>query len=390
MRKFKFDIDDWTGGNTIGKSMGDAIGSTVPNVTFTLDLSIVDNEPISFNYNGLVPILIDWGDGTKNKYNKKGTIQHKYQKTEDVLLKVFIESKYLDILNKESVAHTGALSSNPILINYNNDNKVFNEYNIYGIQGIAHNYFLKYQSENSYEIYEFPEITINVKECIHTLKPYTFASTKLYGTINLPNSLTKIEDFVFTNTTFYGDIIIPDSVTYIGTDVFNNSSFYNCDTVSLPFSIDTVPDCMFLLYHGDEFIPLPRISNIGRVSFAYAYVSSNLVIPNYIKNIDSFAFYSALIYTITFDEGIKSIGNFAFATHTMACDVILPESLELLYESAFLKLGDRSVPPKSEALTVYVCEDTSIIPHKATGNYVKPNIVKYKKGNKPKQKSFDL
>ena len=29
MRKFNFDIDDWTGGNTLGKSMGDAIGSTV-------------------------------------------------------------------------------------------------------------------------------------------------------------------------------------------------------------------------------------------------------------------------------------------------------------------------------------------------------------------------
>ena len=29
MRKFKFDIDDWTGGNTIGKSMGDVVGSTL-------------------------------------------------------------------------------------------------------------------------------------------------------------------------------------------------------------------------------------------------------------------------------------------------------------------------------------------------------------------------
>ena len=29
MRKFKFNIGDWTGGNTIGKSMGDAVGSTV-------------------------------------------------------------------------------------------------------------------------------------------------------------------------------------------------------------------------------------------------------------------------------------------------------------------------------------------------------------------------
>ena len=29
MRKFNFDIDDWTGGNTLGKSMGDAVGSTV-------------------------------------------------------------------------------------------------------------------------------------------------------------------------------------------------------------------------------------------------------------------------------------------------------------------------------------------------------------------------
>ena len=385
MREFKFDIDDWTGGNTISKDMGDVVGSTVINVTFTLDLSIVDNEPISFNYNGLVPILIDWGDGTKNKYNKKGTIQHKYQKTEDVLLKVFIESKYLDILNKESVAHTGGvLPSDPILINYNNENDIFNEYNIYGIQGIAHNYFLKYQPGNSYKIYECPNFIINVKEGIHTLKPCAFASTKLYGTINLPNSLIKIEDYAFSNTKFYGDIIIPDSVTYIGNDVFNNSSFYNCDTISLPSGMDTVPDYMFILYHGDEFIPLPRISNIGNASFANAYVSSNLVIPNYIKNIDSFAFYSALIYTIIFEEGVKSIGAFAFATYTMACDVILPESLEQLHENAFLKLGDMSAPPESEAITVYVCEDTSIIPYKATGNYTKPNIVKYKKGNKPK------
>ena len=25
MREYKFNIDDWTGGNTIGKSMGDAV-----------------------------------------------------------------------------------------------------------------------------------------------------------------------------------------------------------------------------------------------------------------------------------------------------------------------------------------------------------------------------
>ena len=36
MRKFKFDIDDWTGGNTIGKSMGDAVGSTLKNPHTTI------------------------------------------------------------------------------------------------------------------------------------------------------------------------------------------------------------------------------------------------------------------------------------------------------------------------------------------------------------------
>lgn len=29
MRKFKFNIDDWTGGDTISNSMGDVVGSTV-------------------------------------------------------------------------------------------------------------------------------------------------------------------------------------------------------------------------------------------------------------------------------------------------------------------------------------------------------------------------
>jgi len=115
----------------------------------------------------------------------------------------------------------------------------------------------------------------------------------------------------------------------------------------------------------------------GNTLISYTGNDENIVIPNYVTAIGDYAFYycnadnpidveykhvsttrrySKLIATsITFPEGLKSIGNYAFYNAKIANSIVLPESLKNIGDYAFSKCGTNGItlPTKLESIGKY-------------------------------------
>jgi len=135
--------------------------------------------------------------------------------------------------------------------------------------------------------------------------------------LELPNSLTTIDNYAFANLNI-DSVIISNSITSIG-----YYAFYNCPIENISFesgsSLESIGDYAF------------SISNNENRTHSY-----DLIIPNSVTSIGSYAFYNTNISSVSFEYGttIETISSYSFA-NSLVESVTIPRSVTTVDNCAF-------------------------------------------------------
>ncbi len=252
--------------------------------------------------------------------------------------------------------------------------------------------------------------SVNIPEGVERINTSAFYGCTALSEVNLPDSLTVIEANAFAGCGSLTTITIPKNVTSIGNGAFvqsNSISSFNCnpDPANLTCSFDTlftngsnvtvnVPsrykdayvakfsesnvtfnasslvsgecgdNCEFVLdcdnvlvisgtgdmkdyeyagtpwynYSNDikEIIIEDGVTSIGVYAFYYCQKLTSVTIPDSVKTIGNYAFMTCFtLESVVIPDGVTSIGLYAFSNCRSLSSVTLPDSIIYLGNSAF-------------------------------------------------------
>ncbi len=248
----------------------------------------------------------------------------------------------------------------------------------------------------------FVEYGQEIKECIinegiTSVGDYTFDGIGWLGKVTLPDTLKEIGDRAFYDT-YITTIDIPDNVTKIGYGAFKNcynlksvrlpknlkvletDLFYDCldlAFIEIPESVEIIEDFVFHRCRSLTNVEIPKnVKWIGERVFddctslesltvdadnEYYFSDGNCIVEKATKtlvtacngfeiptgrkveHIGDYAFYYLWgNYEIVIPDGVRTIGSCAF-TSTGLAEITLPNSLEMLDESAFSNVSLKNV-----------------------------------------------
>lgn len=191
-------------------------------------------------------------------------------------------------------------------------------------------------------------------------------------TVYVRDNTIGIADGVFGGNTFLYNITLPDSIKYIGKEAFWNckwlsgidipegvteireSTFRNCwnlTEVKLPESLTTIGDGAFA-YYGDgsgdallSSITFPDgLISIGVDAFSGRSDITEVNIPDSVLNIGNQAFFGCKLSKVTLGNNVKTIGDRAFCCAKKAneydmisrySEVTIPKSVKSIGSEAF-------------------------------------------------------
>ncbi len=160
--------------------------------------------------------------------------------------------------------------------------------------------------------------------------------------VKIPKGVAKLNDQSFSYLSNLKSVQLPDTLTTIGEDTFRKCE--KLEKIIIPDSVksigsETFAYCISLkdIKFSDNLTVIPqyccRDSGI-----------ENIVIPSKVTKIDSCSFFQCNnIKSIHLNNGLKEIGEKAFTlitTNTAVTEIILPDTLETIRESAFSGWGD--------------------------------------------------
>ena len=164
-------------------------------------------------------------------------------------------------------------------------------------------------------------------DSVETIGDSAFIGCKNLCRINMPTMLRSIGDSAFhacINLT--DEIAIPDGVKSIG-----DSAFYNCNIsgLSLPNSLETIGDEAFSNCENLCCVTMPaRLTSmsIGNKAFyKCTRLTGEIILPNGTQSVGNDAFRDCKITGLTLQDGLKTIGDYAFAN----CNDIYSENLRI-------------------------------------------------------------
>lgn len=159
------------------------------------------------------------------------------------------------------------------------------------------------------------------------------------GTLTLPSTLKTIGAEAFAYTDFSGELLIPDGVTSIGANAFKECDGFG-GTLSLPDSVKTVGESAFYLCKGFTGLKLSvSLTKIEERSFAHMYgLKTEVVIPEGVTEIGEGAFSCSHMPSVRFPSTLKKIGKQAFCLTfglTNYSTITFPNGLETIGDEAF-------------------------------------------------------
>ena len=334
MRKFNFDIDDWTGGQTLSSGMGDVVGSTVHTRKYNYTLTTYPTDTITLTVYPYTTVYISWGDGHSDEILPDGytigtSVKHDYEdgKKQERIISVHIEDK--EINNTNGSYGTIDYFSNNIK---NTSYVPIKKYEVLkGFDGKLYGFF-------NYSNYTDYLLDIKISSDINEITAYGLNIKSGVGTLIIPDSVNLISCLAIDSLVIHDKIELPKRATVmLGGLGDMTSTLHNNKEIELTVPISKVlRDNSFSCISGFKMVIPEGIEIIGKAAFNFNKSNSPLVLPNSLREIreESFMFSN---YTggLTIPDNVNSIGARAFENATFTNNLILGKGLETIGDSAF-------------------------------------------------------
>ena len=145
--------------------------------------------------------------------------------------------------------------------------------------------------------------------------------------VTIPNSVTSISDDAFYGCSGLTSVTIPNSVTSIG-----SSAFYGCSGLKKVI----VPDIAAWFKISFKSYDANPLNCAKHIYSDEDTEITDLVIPNSVTSIGSYAFYGCSgLTSITIPNSVTSIGNSAFNGCSGLSSFTLPDNITQLYSNSF-------------------------------------------------------
>ena len=207
-------------------------------------------------------------------------------------------------------------------------------YAFYGVTGIEH---------------------ITVPEGVTTIPANAFYGFTSLKSVSLPSTLQSIGNYAFAYCTSLESIVIPETMVVLGTNLFQGCT--SLSSVTLPEGLDVLSNYMFEGCTSLKTIDLPEsLTYLGTYTFQNSGLTS-VTIPAGVKHLSldktsSAASGTHKVYTfanctdlvsVTFNEGLETMGRFVFSGCTSLESVKLPSSLYCMDRENFSNSGLKSI-----------------------------------------------
>lgn len=200
-------------------------------------------------------------------------------------------------------------------------------------------------------------LSIDIPESVTCMGEYVFEHCTSLNRISLPNNTTKITSGMFSlcssldeltipnTTTYIGDdalqgcniknITLPDSISYIGEQAFGQCR--SLVSVSLPNSIQSLPDCIFWDCCSLEKIVIPdSVVNIGEVAFEGCESITKIDIPDSVIRIGYSTFQDCVnLQNVKLSNNLKEVPGYSFNNCQSIKSIVIPDSVKMISYDAF-------------------------------------------------------
>ena len=157
-----------------------------------------------------------------------------------------------------------------------------------------------------------------------------FQNCTALESVNLPNTIKTIPDFAFENCIGLTEITIPDSVEGIGSSAFKGCS--SLSSINIPTSVKRIDELAFestsWLREKQSKSPFVIINDI--LINGQAVTENDVIIPDGVKTIGSYAFLSTGITSVTIPNSVTDIEYAAFGDCKSLSVVDIPDSVTYL------------------------------------------------------------
>lgn len=184
---------------------------------------------------------------------------------------------------------------------------------------------------------------VNIPKGVEVIDYKTFSDTAIEE-ITIPDSVTTIINSAFSGCEELKSIVIPNSVTEMG-----DSIFINCNSlvsISIPFTgnrLENASNTYFGHIFGDYEYNKGYSSNIPMSL-------DHITLTNTVDIADSAFEGVKYVNEITLTEGLKTIGEYAFADCDNLRKIVMPSTLEEIKFSAFRSCNELSEMILNEGL----------------------------------------
>jgi len=188
--------------------------------------------------------------------------------------------------------------------------------------------------------------TIILPSSLKSIGNEAFKGCVKLTTITFPNSLISIGNEAFSGCSRITSLTIPSNVKSIGEKAFNEC--VELASISILSNDIIIGDCAFV---GIRCFS-PIITNNGKTLCYVPLGTQSYTIPNSVTSINGGAFYGSYITNVSIPNNLKTIGNYAFYSCSRLLSITIPNGVETIGDYAFLLCDFTSITIPNSVITI--------------------------------------